>query len=141
MDEFNSDDHYFYYCGQESSRRNGVALIVNKRVQNAILGGNLKNDRIISVHFQGKPFNTTVIQVCTTHKYCQRINSLVNVFKKMRVRNTQNTESIKESHNFYDFQYIIFFKHPCRDDFLPDILNKAQKESKGLIIMYLLQNC
>ena len=61
--EFNSDDHFIYYCGQESLRLNGVALIVNKRVQNAILGGNLKNDRIISVHFQGKPFNTTVIQV------------------------------------------------------------------------------
>lgn len=57
----------------------------------------------------------------------------------MRVRNTQNTESITESHNFYDFQYIIFFKHPCRDDFLPYILNKAQKESKGLMIMYLSQ--
>ena len=64
MDEFNSDDHYIYYCGQESLRRNGVAIIVNKRVQNAVLGFNLKNDRMISVHFQGKPFNITVIQVC-----------------------------------------------------------------------------
>ena len=63
MGEFNSDAPYTYYCRQESLRLNGVALIVNKRVQNAILGGNLKNDRIISVHFQGKPFNTTVIQV------------------------------------------------------------------------------
>ena len=63
MGEFNSDDHYIYYCGQESLRRNGVALIVNKRVQNAILGCNLKNYRMISVHFQGKPFNITVIQV------------------------------------------------------------------------------
>ena len=63
MGEFNSDDHYIYYCGQETFRRNGVALIVNKRVQNAILGCNLKNNRIISVHFQGKPFNITVIQV------------------------------------------------------------------------------
>ena len=63
MDEFNSDDHYIYHCGQEFLRRNGVALIVNKRVQNAILACNLKNDRIISVHFQGKPFNITVIQV------------------------------------------------------------------------------
>ena len=60
--EFNSDDHYIYYCGQESLRRNGVALIVNKRVQNAVLGCNLKNDRMISVHFQGKPFIITVIQ-------------------------------------------------------------------------------
>ena len=63
MDEFNSDDHYIYYCGQESLRRNGVAIIINKRVQNAVLGCNLKNDRMISVHLQGKPFNTTVIQV------------------------------------------------------------------------------
>ena len=61
--EFNSDDHYIYYCGQESLRRNGVVIIVNKRVQNAILGFNLKNDRMISVSFQGKPFNITVIQV------------------------------------------------------------------------------
>ena len=52
--EFNSDDHYIYYCGQDSLRRNGVAIIVNKRVQNAVLGCNLKNDRMISVHFQGK---------------------------------------------------------------------------------------
>ena len=63
MGEFNSDDHYVYYCEQESLRRNGVALIVNKRVQNAVLGCNLKNDRMISVSFQGKPFNITVIQV------------------------------------------------------------------------------
>ena len=63
MGEFNSDDHYIYYCGQESLRRNGVAIIVNKRVQNAVLGCNLKNDRMISVRFQGKPFNVTVIQV------------------------------------------------------------------------------
>ena len=63
MGEFNSDDHYIYYCGQESLRLNGVAIMVNKRVQNAVLGCNLKNDRIISVHFQGKPYNITVIQV------------------------------------------------------------------------------
>ena len=61
MGELNSDDHYIYYCGQESLRRN--AIIVNKRVQNAVLGCNLKNDRMISVHFQGKPFNITVMQV------------------------------------------------------------------------------
>ena len=61
--EFNSDDHYIYYCGQESLRRNGVAIMVNKRVQNAVLGCNLKNDRMISVRFQGKPFNITIIQV------------------------------------------------------------------------------
>ena len=62
MGEFNSDDHYIYYCGQESRRRNGVAIIVNKIVQNAVLGCNLKNYRMISVRFQGKPFNITVIQ-------------------------------------------------------------------------------
>ena len=61
--EFNSDDHYIYYCGQESLRRNGVAIIVNKRVQNAVLGCTLKNEGMISVCFQGKPFNNTVIQV------------------------------------------------------------------------------
>ena len=64
MGEFNSDDHYMYYCGQESFRRNGVAIIVNKTVWNAVLGCNLKNDRMISVRFQGKPFNIMVIQVC-----------------------------------------------------------------------------
>ena len=58
----NSDDHYIYYCGQESLRRNGIAVIVNKRVCNAVLGCNIKNDRMISVHFQGQPFNITVIQ-------------------------------------------------------------------------------
>ena len=63
MGEFNSDDHYIYYCRQESLRRNGVAIIVNKRVQNAVLECNLKNDTMISVCFQGKPFNITVIQV------------------------------------------------------------------------------
>ena len=63
MGEFNSDDHYIYYCGQESLRRNGVAIMVNRRVRNAVLGCNLKNDRMISVCFQGKPFNITVIQV------------------------------------------------------------------------------
>ena len=62
MGEFNSDDHYIYYCGQESLRRNGVAIMVNKRVQNTVLGCNLKNDRMISVHFKGKPFSITVIQ-------------------------------------------------------------------------------
>ena len=61
--KFNSDDHYIYYCGQESLRRSGVALIVNKTVRNAVLGCSLKNDRMMSVRFQGKPFNITVIQV------------------------------------------------------------------------------
>ena len=63
--EFNSDDHYIYYRGQESLKRNGVAIIVNQRVRNAVLGCSLKNDRMISVHFQGKSFNITVIQVYT----------------------------------------------------------------------------
>ena len=63
MGAFNSDDHYIYYCGQKSLRRNGVAITVNKRVRNAVLGCNLKNDRMISVCLQGKPFNITVIQV------------------------------------------------------------------------------
>ena len=63
MGEFNSDDHYVYYCGQESLRRNGVAIMVNKRVRNTVLGCSLKNDRMISVRFQGKPFSITVIQV------------------------------------------------------------------------------
>ena len=63
MDRFSSDDHYIYYCGQESLRRNGVGLKGNKRVQNTVLGCSLKNDRMISIRFQGKPFNITVIQV------------------------------------------------------------------------------
>ena len=63
MGEFNSDDYYIYYCRQESLRRNGVANMINKRAQNAVLGRNLKNDRMISVHFQGKPFNIRIIQV------------------------------------------------------------------------------
>ena len=64
MGEFNSDDHYIYYYGQESLRRNGVVIMVNKRVRNAVLGCNLKSDRMISVRYQGKLFNITVIQVC-----------------------------------------------------------------------------
>ena len=63
MGEFNSDDHYIYYCWQESLRRNGVVIMVNKRVRNAVLGCSLINDRMVSVHFQGKSFNITVIQV------------------------------------------------------------------------------
>ena len=63
MGEFNTDDHYIYYCGQESLRRNGVPIMANKRVRNTVLGCNLKNDRMMSVRFQGKPFNITVIQV------------------------------------------------------------------------------
>ena len=71
MGEFNSDDHYIYYCGQEAHRRNGVALIVNKTVQNAVLGCNLKNDRMISVSFQGKPFSITENQVYVPTTYAK----------------------------------------------------------------------
>ena len=75
MGEFNSDDHYIYHCGQESFRRNGVAIMVNKRVQNAVLGCNLKNNRMISVRFHSKPFNTVVIRV-----YSQTSNAEVEWF-------------------------------------------------------------
>ena len=81
MGEFNSDDHYIYYCGQESLRRNGVAITVNKRVQNSVLRCNLKNDRMISVRFQGKPFNITVIQV-----YAQPIT-----LKKLKLNGSMKT--------------------------------------------------
>ena len=73
MGEFNSDDHYIYYCGQESLRRNGVVIIGNKRVHNSILECNLKNNRIISVRFQGKPFNITVIQVYAPTSNAERL--------------------------------------------------------------------
>ena len=82
MGEYNSDDHYIYYCGQESLRRNGIAIIVKKRVQNALIGCNLKHDRIISVHFQGKPFNITVIQVyASTSMKKLKLNSSVKTYK------------------------------------------------------------
>ena len=81
MGEFNSDDHSIYYCGQESRRRNGEAIIVNKRVQNAVLGCNLKNDRMISVCFQIQPFNITVIQV-----YAQQV-----MLNKMKLNGSMKT--------------------------------------------------
>ena len=81
MGEFNSDDHYIYYCGQESLMRNGVDIIVNKRVQNTVLGCNLKDDGMISVHFQGKPFNITVIQ-----EMYQPI-----MLKKLKLNDSMNT--------------------------------------------------
>ena len=81
MAEFSSDDHYIYYCGQECLRRNGVAIIVNKRVQNAVLGCSLKNDRMISVCFQGKPFGITVIQV-----YAQPL-----MLKKLKLNSSMKT--------------------------------------------------
>ena len=82
MGEFNSDDHYIYYCGQESLRRNGVAIVVNKRVQNAVLGCSLKNNRMISVRFQGKPFSITVIQVYapTTNAELERFMKTCKTF-------------------------------------------------------------
>ena len=88
MGEFNSDDHFIYYCGQESLRRNGVAIIVNKRVRNAVLGCSLKNDRMISVCFQGKPFNITVIQVYAL---------------------TSNTEEAEVERFYEDLQDLLFF--------------------------------
>ena len=83
MGEFNSDDHYIYYRGRESLRRNGVAIMVNKKVQNAVLGGNLKNDRMISVRFQDKPFNIMVIQVYTPTSYAEelKLNGSMKTYK------------------------------------------------------------
>ena len=83
MDKFNSEDHYIYYCGQESLRRNGVAIIANIRAQNAALGCNLKNDRMISVCYQGKPFNITIIQVYapTTNGKKLKLNGSVKTYK------------------------------------------------------------
>ena len=83
MGDFNSDDHYIYYCGQESLRRNGVAIVVNKRVRNAVLGCNLKNDRMIFVRFQGIPFSIRVIQVYppTSNAEEAKLNSSVKTYK------------------------------------------------------------
>ena len=81
MGEFNSDDHYIYYCGQESIRRNGVAIMINKRVRNAVLGCNLKNDRRISVRFQGKPFNITVIQAYAPTVTLKKLNGSMKTYK------------------------------------------------------------
>ena len=81
MGEFHSDDHYTYYWGQESLRRNGVAIMVNKRVWNAVLGCNLKNDRMISVRFQGKPFSITVIQVMHQPVTLKKLNGSMKTFK------------------------------------------------------------
>ena len=94
LGEFNSDDHYIYYCGQESHRRNGVAIMVNKRVRNAVPGCNLKNDRMISVHFRGKPFNITVIQVyaptsnaeeAEVERFCEDLQDLLELTSKKDV--------------------------------------------------------
>ena len=94
MDEFNSDDHYIYYCGQESLRRNGVAIMVKKRIRNAVHGCNLKNSRMISVSFQGKPFNITVIQVyaptsnteeAEVKQFCEDLQDLLELTPKKDV--------------------------------------------------------
>ena len=94
MVEFSSDDHYVYYCGQESFRKNGVALIVNKRVQSAILGCNLKNGGMVSVHFQGKSYNTTVIQVYASSSnpkeaevswFCDGLHHLLGLIKNIYI--------------------------------------------------------
>ena len=86
MGEFNSDNHYIYYCGQESLRRNGVAIMVNKKVRNAVLGCSLKNDTMISVRFQGKPFNITVIQVSTQPAMLKKLklNSFMKIYKTFK---------------------------------------------------------
>ena len=93
--EFNSDDYYIYYCGQQSLRRNGVAIMVNKRVRNAVLGCNLKNDRMISVRFQGKPFNITVIQIyaptsnseeAEVERFYEDLQDLLKLTSKIDVR-------------------------------------------------------
>ena len=94
MDEFNSEDHYIYYCGQESLRSNGVALIVNNRVQNPVLGCNLKNERMVSVRFQGKPFHIAVIQVyapttsakdAEVEQFCDDLQDLLGLTPKKDV--------------------------------------------------------
>ena len=81
MGEFNSDDRYIYCCGQQSLRRNGVVIKLNKRVQNAVLGCSLKNYRMISVHFQGKPFNITIIQVYAPTSNAEKLNSSMKTYK------------------------------------------------------------
>ena len=96
MGEFNSDDHYVYYWRQESPRRNGAAIMVNKRVQNAVLGCNLKNNRIISVRLQGKPFNITVIQVYAP---------------------TSNTEEAEVEWFYEDLQDLLGLQHPKKMSF------------------------
>ena len=91
MAEFNSDDHYIYYCGQESLRRNGIAITVNKRVRNAVLGCNLKNNGIIPVHFQDKPFNIRVIQVYATTSNTEEAEQF---YEDLQARNTWSNRQI-----------------------------------------------
>ena len=98
MGEFNSDDYYIYYCGEKSLRRNGAALIVNKRFWNAVPGCNLKNDRMISVRFQGKPFNITLIQVCAmtsnaeeAERFYEDLQDLLELTQKKMSFSSQGT--------------------------------------------------
>ena len=97
MGEFNSDNHYIYYCGQESLRRNRVAIMVNKRVQNAALGCNVKNDRMISVHFQGKPFNIMVIQVYALMSNAEEAE--VEQFPRCRLPTNDRSNLLLALHN------------------------------------------
>ena len=106
MGEFNSEDHYIYYCGQEFLRRNGVAIMVNKRVQNAVLGCSLKNDRMISVRFQGNPFNITVIQVyaptsnteeAEVQQFYENLQDLLKLTPKKHVLFTIKSDQISRS--------------------------------------------
>ena len=110
MGEFNSDDLYIYYCRQESLRRNGVVIMVNKRVQNAVLGCSLKNDRMISVRFQGKPFNTTVIQIYVPNS---------------------NTEEAEVERFYEDLQDLLELTHTKRCPFYYRRLECKSKKSKN----------
>ena len=107
MGEFNSDDHYIYYCGQESLRRNGVAIIVHKRVQNAVLGCNLKNDRMISVHFQGPSLQQTILTLRETnhnihHTEDQIACQIINILK------IDNNESVYYVMSWKSCVYTLF---------------------------------
>ena len=110
MGEFNSDDHYIYYCRQESLRRNGVAIMVNKTVRNAVLGCNLKNDRMISVPFQGKPFNITVIQVYTP---------------------TSNAEEAEAERFYEDLQDLVELTHKKRCPFQYRGMERYSRKSRN----------
>ena len=134
MGEFNSDDHYIYYCGQEALRRNGVAIIVNKRAQNAVLGGNLKNNIMISVCFQGKPFNITVIQVCALIRnaegaevewFYESLQDLLELIPKIDVLFTEKKKKV-------------FFSDQCKEIEENNIMGKTRdifkkiRDTKGI---------
>ena len=113
MGEFNSDDHYIYYCGQESLRRNGVAIIVNKRVQNAVLGCNLKYDRMISVCFQSKPIIITAIQVYVL---------------------TSNAEEAETEWFYEDLQDLLELTPPKRCSFHYRVLECKSRKSRDILV-------